>query len=222
LLNILPAKVAKELQQDGYATPRDYESVTVLFTDFKSFTRIAEGLTPYELIAELNSYFNAFDNIIDKFNLEKIKTIGDAYMCAGGIPEPNNTHPVDALRVGLAMQEHMRIKNEKRIEQGLTPWELRVGIHTGPIIAGVVGSKKYAYDIWGDTVNIASRMESNGEPGRVNISQSTYDLVKDRFDCLYRGKIAAKNKGEIDMYFVKNEIKTIPVESNTIKPFGKL
>jgi class 3 adenylate cyclase len=204
LLNILPAETAKELQKDGYATPRQYNSVSVLFTDFKGFTKIAEGLKPHELIAELNSFFNAFDDIIEKFHLEKIKTIGDAYMCAGGIPIANQTHPTRIVKAGLAMQEFMKNKNEQRIRQGMVAWELRVGIHTGPIVAGVVGKKKYAYDIWGDTVNIASRMESNGEVGKVNISSATYELVKNDFECSYRGKIEAKNKGFIDMYFLEH------------------
>ena len=203
LLNILPEKVAYELQHDGYATPRDYESATILFTDFKGFTKISSGLLPHELIAELNSYFNEFDDIIGTYNLEKIKTIGDAYMCAGGIPTVNDTHPADAVQAGLAIQEYIKNKNIKRIENGQTPWELRVGIHTGHIVAGVVGSKKYAYDIWGDAVNIASRMESNGEAGKVNISDATYQLVKDKFTCKDRGKISVKGAGEKNMYFVE-------------------
>jgi len=206
LLNILPAETAKELQKEGYATPRYYESVSVLFTDFKGFTKIAEGLKPHELVAELNSFFNAFDDIVEKFHLEKIKTIGDAYMCAGGIPVANQTHPQRIVKAGLAMQKIMDQKNEQKIKQGKQPWELRVGIHTGPIVAGVVGKKKYAYDIWGDTVNIASRMESNGRVGRVNISAATFGLIKDKFECSYRGKIEAKNKGQIDMYFLEKEI----------------
>lgn len=203
LLNILPQEVATELQKDGHATPRSYESVSVLFTDFKGFTTIAEGMKPNDLVAELNTFFVAFDDIIERNNLEKIKTIGDAYMCAGGIPTPNSTHPVDIIRAGLQIQEFMEQHNRKRKENNLPIWGLRVGIHTGPITAGVVGRKKYAYDIWGNAVNVASRMESNGEVGKVNISEATYQLVKDRFECTHRGKISAKNIGEIDMYFVE-------------------
>lgn len=206
LLNILPVEVARELQEQGKATPRDYPSVSVLFTDFKDFTKIAEGLPPNDLVAELNEYFQAFDRIIEQNNLEKIKTIGDAYMCAGGIPTVNTTHPVDIVKAGLEMQEYMQAKNAERINRSLVPWGLRVGVHTGPVVAGVVGRKKYAYDIWGNTVNIASRMESNGEVGKVNVSAATYELVRERFDCEYRGKISAKNIGEIDMYFVENKI----------------
>jgi adenylate cyclase len=207
LLNILPAETARELQADGYAKPRYYESVSVLFTDFKGFSSIAGKLSPQELVSELNEYFMAFDEIITTCNLEKIKTIGDAYMCAGGIPSANQTHALDTVNAALAMQSYMKKKSEERRSKGMTGWELRIGIHTGPIVSGVVGKKKYAYDIWGDTVNIASRMESNGEPGKVNISASTHDMIKSRFQCEYRGKISAKNIGEIDMYFVGQEIR---------------
>jgi adenylate cyclase len=202
LLNILPAETAHELETNGHAQTRFYESVTVLFADFKGFSSISRTLKPQDLVAELNDYFIAFDEIVEKFNLEKIKTIGDAYMCAGGIPTANETHPFNAVEAGLAMQDFMIKRNADRKANGLDPWELRIGIHIGPIVAGVVGKKKYAYDIWGDTVNIASRMESSSEGGRVNISSSLYDIVKDQYKCHYRGKIFAKNIGEIDMYFV--------------------
>ena len=204
LLNILPSEVAKELQQSGQATPRYYENVSVLFTDFKGFTSLAENLSPQEVVAELNDCFIAFDEITEKHNLEKIKTIGDSYMCAGGIPVKNTEHPIDIIKAAVDIQRYMYRKNQKRMEEGLPLWELRIGIHTGPLVAGVVGKNKYAYDIWGRTVNIASRMESNGAPGEINISESTYDLVKDVFKCHYRGKIYAKNVGDIDMYFVQN------------------
>jgi class 3 adenylate cyclase len=210
LLNILPRETAKELELNGSARPRYYESVTVLFTDFKGFSAIAGTLTPQELVAELNDYFVAFDEIVGQNNLEKIKTIGDAYMCAGGIPSANTTHPLNAVKAAMAMQEFMRRKGEERRNKGLISWELRIGIHTGPIVAGVVGKKKYAYDIWGDTVNIASRMESGGEPGRVNISAATYALVRNQFACTHRGKISAKNIGEIDMYFVDQALTLQP------------
>ncbi len=204
LLNILPAETAHELETNGHAQTRFYESVTVLSADFKGFSTISRNLKPQELVAELNDYFVAFDEIVEKFNLEKIKTIGDAYMCAGGIPTTNETHPFNAVEAGLAMQDFMTNRNIERKANGLEPWDLRIGIHIGPIVAGVVGKKKYAYDIWGDTVNIASRMESSSEGGRVNISSSLYDIVNDRYQCHYRGKIFAKNIGEIDMYFAAN------------------
>ena len=203
VLNILPAEVATELRTEGSATPRSYESVSVLFTDFKGFTKIASGLAPKDLVAELNDFFIAFDEIAGRNNLEKIKTIGDAYMCAGGIPTSNDTHHFNTVQAGLEMQEYMRQSNEIRASKGQEPWGLRVGIHTGPVVAGVVGKKKFAYDIWGNAVNIASRMESSGEAGKVNISAATHSLVCDLFECEFRGKIYAKNVGDIEMYFVE-------------------
>jgi len=203
VLNILPAEVATELRTEGSATPRSYESVSVLFTDFKGFTKIASGLAPKDLVAELNDFFVAFDEITVRNNLEKIKTIGDAYMCAGGIPTTNNTHYFDTVNAGLEMQDYMDQTNAIRASKGQEPWALRVGIHTGPVVAGVVGKKKFAYDIWGNAVNIASRMESSGEAGRVNISAATHALVCDHFNCEFRGKIYAKNVGDIEMYFVE-------------------
>ena len=203
LLNILPEEVAHELQKTGAATPKSYASVSVLFTDFAGFSSIAKDLSPEVLVGELSSFFIGFDAICEKYNLEKIKTIGDAYMCAGGIPTENSTHPTDAVMAGLEMQQFMDNHNSNRISEGKVPWGLRVGIHTGHVVAGVVGKKKYAYDIWGSAVNVASRMESNGEAGKVNISSSTYELIGDQFNCHYRGKISAKNVGEIDMYFVE-------------------
>jgi adenylate cyclase len=205
LLNILPSEVAKELQVSGTATPRHYENVSVLFTDFKSFTSIADKMPPQELVEELNSCFIAFDNIIEKYNLEKIKTIGDAYMCAGGIPTPDKDHPIRIVKAAMEIREFIYGYNQKRQEQGLPVWDIRIGIHIGPIVAGVVGKKKYAYDIWGSTVNIASRMESNGEPGQINVSAATCEQINNHFICTHRGKVYAKNVGEIDMYFVEGE-----------------
>lgn len=202
LLNILPSEVAKELQEKGHADPRYYDSVSVMFTDFKGFTIIADKMSPQDLIEELNNCFISFDEIIGKHNLEKIKTIGDSYMCAGGIPTPNDQHVENMVRASLEIKDFVIDYNKIRKEKGLEPWDLRIGIHTGPVVAGVVGKKKYAYDIWGSTVNIASRMESNGEAGQVNISSSVYELIKGKYDCRYRGKIYAKNVGEIDMYFL--------------------
>ena len=208
LLNILPRKIAKELRLNGAATPRNYESVSVLFTDFKDFTKISTKLTSDELVQELNDYFVAFDSIVEKYNLEKIKTIGDSYMCAGGLPSKNETHPLDTINAALEMQKYMIQKNKLNEAKGKDTWGLRIGIHSGPILAGVVGKKKYAYDIWGSTVNVASRMETAGEVGKVNISEATFNLVKDKFQCHHRGKVSAKNVGEIDMYFVENGIET--------------
>ena len=206
LLNILPLQVALELQATGNATPKSYDRVAVMFTDFKDFTSIADKLSPEELVKELNICFVAFDEIIEKHGLEKIKTIGDSYMCAGGIPAANLTGPYRIVKAALDIEAFMKEYNHERKEQGLEPLEMRIGIHVGPVVAGVVGKKKYAYDIWGSTVNIASRMESYGEPGKINVSAATYEMIKDKFVCSYRGKLYAKNVGEIDMYFVQEEI----------------
>ncbi|TAF67307.1 MAG: hypothetical protein EAZ55_03030 [Cytophagales bacterium] len=203
LLNILPASVAEELKAKGSVTPKYYEQATVLFTDFKGFTQISEQLTPEGLIQELNTCFLAFDDIITRFGLEKIKTIGDAYMCVGGLPAPNQTNAFDAVSAALAMRTFMEdFKNEK-LSRGEPVWELRIGLHTGSLVAGVIGKNKFVYDIWGDTVNTASRMESASEAGKINISETTYQIIKDQFQTTYRGKIAAKNKGEIEMYYVE-------------------
>lgn len=203
LLNILPEETAEELKATGSALTKSYESVSVLFTDFKNFTQASEILSPEELVSEINYCYSEFDRIVTKYGIEKIKTIGDAYMCAGGLPVKNNTHPVDVVKAGIEMQQFIESNKKEREAKGLPFFELRLGVHTGPVVAGVVGTKKFAYDIWGDTVNTASRMESSGEIGKVNISGDTYQLIKDVFVCEYRGKVKAKNKGEIDMYFVE-------------------
>lgn len=202
LLNILPAETAEELKKSGRATPRRYDSVTVLFTDFKGFTGIAEKLNPEALIEELDRCFFYFDEIMERYGLEKIKTIGDSYMCAGGIPKPSHTHPVDAVLAGLEIRRFMQQMKEIKQSIGEPFWELRIGIHTGPVVAGIVGKKKFAYDIWGDAVNTASRMESSGEPGQINISGHLQQIIAPFFVTEYRGKVKAKNKGEIDMHFV--------------------
>ena len=216
LLNILPDEVAKELQRDGVATPRFYESASVLFTDFKSFTALADRMSPQDVVAELNDCFIAFDDIIEKYNIEKIKTIGDAYMCAGGIPVQDPLHYHNIVKAGKEIQRYIIQRNKERVAANLPPWEIRIGIHVGPLVAGVVGKKKYAYDIWGSTVNIASRMESNGEPGQINISAATYELIKDDYECTHRGKIYAKNVGDIDMYFLGEEIKKTEVKKENM------
>jgi adenylate cyclase len=206
ILNILPAEVARELQKTGVATPRYYESASVLFTDFVSFSKMAEKISAQELVEELNACFIAFDEITERFGLEKIKTIGDSYMCASGLPIEDEMHALNAIRAAMAMQTYINQQNVIKLEKGQLPWTIRVGIHSGPVVAGVVGKKKFAYDIWGNTVNIASRMESGGEPDKVNISSTTYEIIKDKFKCSYRGKITAKNIGDVDMYFVEEEI----------------
>jgi class 3 adenylate cyclase len=203
LLNILPEEVAEELKAKGSADAKQFDEVTVMFTDFKGFTQISERLSAKELVGEIDYCFKAFDNIITSHNIEKIKTIGDAYMCAGGLPVVNTTNAGDVVKAALEIQMFMLEHLRQRKNEGKEVFEIRIGIHSGPVVAGIVGVRKFAYDIWGDTVNIASRMESSGEAGKVNISGSTYELVKDKFNCTHRGKIQAKNKGEIDMYFVE-------------------
>ncbi|GEO08968.1 hypothetical protein SAE01_14640 [Segetibacter aerophilus] len=217
LLNILPQEVATELQTTGHATPKHYDKVAVLFTDFKGFTAIAEKMSPGELVEELNTCFIAFDNIIDKYGLEKIKTIGDSYMCAAGLSGTDNDYVYNMVKAGLEIQKYIEDYNDRCQSLGRECWAIRLGIHVGPVVAGVVGKKKYAYDIWGNTVNIASRMESNGAPGKVNVSNSVFQVIKDRFACNHRGKIYAKNVGDIDMYFIEHEIidyKLIDTSSN--------
>jgi len=206
LLNILPFEVAKQLKSKGRAGTRSYKLVSVLFADFKGFSKISKTLDPKDLVNILDSYFATFDEITGRHYIEKIKTIGDAYMCAGGLPLSNKSNPVDAVLAGLEIQSYLNALNDTKVLNNLQVWELRIGIHTGPVVAGVVGKKRFAYDIWGDTVNVASRMEQSGHVGMVNISGITYDYIKDFFKCDYRGKIETKNLGKIDMYFV-NRIK---------------
>jgi class 3 adenylate cyclase len=202
LLNILPFEVAEELKEKGYTTAKSFDEVTILFSDIKGFTHVAEKLTAQQLVKEIDTYFSAFDNIMQHYGLEKIKTIGDAYIAAGGLPEDNTATVQNVVEAAIAMQRSVEDLKNKRVEDNLPYFELRIGIHTGPVVAGVVGIKKFQYDIWGDTVNLAARMEQSGVPGKINISQYTYEKIKDQFHCEHRGKIDAKNKGEIDMYFV--------------------
>ena len=205
LLNILPHSIAEELKSKGNAESRLIDEVTVLFTDFKGFTQLSEQFTPQELVAEINECFSAFDEIMIKYNVEKIKTIGDSYMAAGGLPSSNNTHAEDVIHAALEIQQFMAAYKKAREEAGKLFFEIRIGVHSGPVVAGIVGIRKFAYDIWGDTVNTASRMESSGEVGKVNVSESTYNLTKDQFNFTYRGKIEAKGKGEISMYFAERK-----------------
>jgi len=248
LLNILPKEIAEELKQNTrdegkraseegkpssdthhsslalrprwLVTPKRYDQVTVMFTDFKGFTTIAEKLSAEELVSELDFLFKKFDEIISKYNIEKIKTIGDAYMCASGLPTPNSNHAENIVSAALEIQNFMKelaignwqLANENGNQLRTANWKLRIGIHSGPVTAGVVGDKKFAYDIWGDAVNTASRMESSGEEGKINISGATYNLIKDKLQTtnyqlqtIYRGEIEAKNKGKIKMYFVERK-----------------
>ncbi|MBV6427514.1 MAG: hypothetical protein KIPDCIKN_02034 [Haliscomenobacter sp.] len=206
LLNILPEETAAELKEKGQAKPKHYDRVSVLFTDFRDFTRLVEQMTPQQVIEELSYCFTAFDDICDRHRLEKIKTIGDSYMAAGGLPRPNDTNPADAVSAALEILEWTENWKAEKLTRGEEPWEIRIGIHTGPVVAGVVGKNKFAYDIWGDTVNHASRMESGGQPGHVNISEATYQLVRHEFHCVYRGEITVKNLGDLKMYWVEGRI----------------
>lgn len=201
LQNILPEEIAKELKNNGKVISTKFEAVSVLFTDFKDFTRSSENCTPEILEESVDYYFSKFDEIIDKYNLEKIKTVGDSYMCAGGLPFPTSDHAFKTVMAGIEISEF--VENNRINRKGkIIPFEIRIGINTGPVVAGVVGKKKFAYDIWGDTVNIASRMETNSEAGCINISENTYQLIKDQFNCRYRGEIAVKNKGIMKMFYV--------------------
>jgi class 3 adenylate cyclase len=206
LLNTLPLEVAEELKRDGVVEPVFYPCASVLFTDFQDFAKVVPTMTPKQLVAELDFYFSAFDRVIERYNLEKLKTIGDAYMCAGGIPLERDGHIIDIVNAAWDIQLFMEGLKRKKAARGEPYWELRCGVHAGPLMAGVIGEKKFAYDIWGDAVNIASRLESSGEVGRVNISKEVYDVVRDRFECQHRGRVAIKNRGEIDMYFVTDRI----------------
>lgn len=199
LLNILPEVVAQELKQTGRTTPRSYEVATVMFTDFENFTLKSERLSPEELVSIIDSYFKRFDEIISRHNIEKIKTIGDAYLCVSGLPDTKDHNAVNVINAAMEIVDVIR---EQQLSNDSGFFDIRIGIHTGPLVAGVVGDKKFAYDIWGDTVNTAARMEQNSEANRINISHSTYELVKDKFQCSFRGKQPAKNKGLIEMYFV--------------------
>lgn len=203
LLNILPRSTAEELKEKGQAAARSYPSVTVLFTDFTGFTALAAGLSPEELVEELDACFRAFDAIVGQYGLEKIKTIGDAYLCAGGLPDPLPDHASTVVRASLAMQAWVEERHRALSAQGRPAFRMRAGIHTGPVVAGVVGDRKFAYDIWGDTVNTAQRMESAGEPGKVNVSEATRELLGADFVCTPRGDIAAKGKGSIPMFWVE-------------------
>jgi adenylate cyclase len=200
LLNILPSEVADELKSTGTAQAKHFDNVTVLFTDFKNFTTVSEQLSPQELVDELHACFKGFDEICSKHNIEKIKTIGDAYLAICGLPQADEHHAEHVVNAALEIREFM----EKRREiLGEKTFEIRIGINSGSVVAGIVGVKKFAYDIWGDTVNTAARMEQNSEPGKINISETTHALVKDKFACEFRGEIDAKNKGKLKMYFVE-------------------
>ena len=218
LLNILPEETALELKENGKVAAKKFESVTVMFTDFKGFTRYSESLSPEELVEAVDYFFSKFDAVMDKYDLEKIKTIGDAYMCAGGLPFPTEDHHYKMVQAGFEIAQIME-DAKKNTAGGIMNIDVRIGINTGPVVAGVVGTRKFAYDIWGDAVNVASRMESMSEPGKINVSKSTYLLIRDTYDCEHRGQIHVKNKGMMDMYFVhglKEVTKSKPLEKEKV------
>ncbi len=198
LNNILPGVVVKELKEKGTITPREYKSVTLLFTDFQSFTKIAAQMHPDKLVRELNDIFKNFDAIIDKYDLEKLKTIGDSYMVGGGLPKESEDHAVKAVSAAIEMLDFIKVRNENSQYQ----WKMRVGAHSGNVIAGVVGKNKFTYDVWGDTVNIANLMERYSEPGKINVSSSTYNLIKDFFKCEFNSSLDETGNGRIKMYHV--------------------
>ena len=206
LLNILPSETAEELKKFGYASPKLFNLITVMFTDFVNFTKTSERLEAAALVQEIDFFYSAFDQIVTKHHIEKIKTIGDSYMCAGGLPVANTTHALDVVNAAAEIRQFVAFLNLQRKKQGLPTFECRIGIHSGPVVAGIVGIKKFAYDIWGDTVNIASRMESSSETMKINMSGSTFELISGSVPCVKRGKIEAKNKGLIDMYYVDTEV----------------
>ena len=222
LLNILPAAIAAELKSHGKAKAQRYERASVLFTDFINFTSISERLSPEQLVTELDTYFKAFDFIIAQYKLEKIKTIGDAYMCASGLSDRIST-PINIVKAALELQQFLNEMKIEKIRKGEPYFEARIGINTGPVVAGVVGINKFAYDIWGDTVNIAARIQEACEPGCINISEATHREIQYTFKCHYRGKLPAKNKGDIEMYYVENPnlLQAIPpqYESQIMREF---
>lgn len=200
LLNILPVEIAEELKQNGTAMAQQYDDVTVLFTDFINFTEAGERMTAQQLVSELDTCFKAFDRILGKYSIEKIKTVGDAYLAVSGLPAANENHAVDVVAAAIEIRDFML---HRKGQLGDVTFGIRIGIHTGSVVAGIVGVKKFAYDIWGDTVNTAARMEQNSQAGKINIAEATYSLVKHKYSCVYRGKVEVKNKGNIDMYFIE-------------------
>ena len=203
LLNILPASTAEELKATGSAKARSYDNVTVMFTDFKNFTEISKSMSAEDLVQEINYCYSEFDRIMAKYNIEKIKTIGDSYMCVSGLPLKSNEHALNAVKAAIEMNNFMKAEKEIRQKNNSTYFEMRIGLHSGPVVAGIVGIKKFAYDVWGDTVNIASRMETSGAANKINISETTYHLVKDKFNCYFRGEVEAKNMAGMNMYFIE-------------------
>jgi len=215
LLNILPKQTAEELKEKGKVTAKKFESVSVLFTDFVGFTKYAEMLDPEILVQSMDFYYAHFDTIIDRYGLEKIKTVGDSYMCAGGLPYKDEAHAIKIVHAARDIVAFVEKAKDDRDENNVR-FDIRIGINSGPVVAGVVGTQKFAYDIWGDTVNVASRMESHSETGKINISENTYALVKDHFECEARGALAIKNHGKMKMYYVNSEMGKLALEEDAV------
>lgn len=198
LYNILPEKVARELIETGQSTPARHDMVSVLFTDFKDFSRISATISAEKLVNELNDLFAGFDSIIKKHGLEKIKTIGDSYMAVCGLPQSDGKHAHKSIKAAKEMLEFIKNRNAERDVE----WNMRIGIHSGPVVAGVVGNYKFSYDLWGHTVNLASRMEGAGRINHINISEDTFTLIQDQYNCQFRGEVPIKGDEVVKMYFV--------------------
>lgn len=221
LLSILPSTVANELKEHGFVDPELYENVTIMFTDFVGFTRSTLRIAPTELVKRLDTIFLRFDLIAEANDVERLKTIGDSYMAAGGLPLRNDSHPVDVVLCAMEMTRFMREYNEKLLKDKndeSSVWAMRIGIHTGPVVAGVIGKTKFAYDIWGDTVNIASRMETTCATGRINVTKETYKRTKDFFSYEYRGEVLTKNRGNVEMYYLNGIHKDLAEGDNVFLP----
>jgi len=218
LQNILPMEIARQLTKKGVAKPKAFKDASVLFTDFVGFSNLTRTYDTLQLIEILDQYFQRFEEISDGHFLEKIKTIGDAYMCAGGLPRTNKSHAFDTVLAALEIKKYVLDMVAVDIEQGKMPWSIRIGVHSGEVIAGVIGRKKFAYDIWGDTVNVASRMQEASIPGKINISETTYEKIKDYFVCIPRGEMPLKNIGSLSMYFVDRILPEMSEDADGIYP----
>ena len=221
LYRVFPRQIADELANAGQSQPRHFNAVTVLFTDFVGFTRVAETMEPQRLINGLEEYFRRFDALTARCQMEKLKTIGDAYVAAGGVPTANATHPLDAALLAMAIRECVTDAAREWEGTGAPTFAIRIGLHTGPLVAGVIGEQRFTYDLWGDTVNTASRMESGGEPGRINISAATHKLVEPFFECTPRGSVAVKNRTAVEMYFLERLRPEFSADPAGLTPNGR-
>lgn len=202
LHNIFPASIVKELKKRGEIKPREFKTVTLLFTDFQGFTSISSRIPPSDLVNELNDIFKNFDAIIEKHGVEKLKTMGDSYMVGGGFPKESDNHAVDVVSTALEMIDYLN----KRNEHSANKWEMRVGVHSGNVVAGIVGKNKFTYDVWGNAVNIAREMEKNSHPGKINITSATHEMIKEKFNCQYHEKVKITGNGLTETYFVDGRI----------------